>query len=54
MQIPIQIDVLFNLLGYSGMFWMAGCFGAVGVIITVLMGEDIKYERENKKNKITS
>ena len=45
-----QIDVLFNLLGFSGLFLIAGGVGAFGVIVTALMSEDISYERENKKN----
>ena len=45
-----QIDVLFNLLGFSGLFLIAGGVGAFGVIMTALMSEDISYERENKKN----
>ena len=48
-----QIDVLFNLLGFSGLFLIAGGVGAFGVIVTALMSEDISYEREKKKNNTT-
>ena len=40
------------MIGYSGMFLMAGGIGVCGVLVTFLMAEDIKYERLNKKNKI--
>ena len=43
-----QVDVLFHLLGYSGMFLMAGAAAASGLLVTVFMADDIKYERENK------
>ena len=43
-----QVDVLFHLLGYSGMFLMAGAAAALGLLVTVFMAADIKYERENK------
>ena len=46
---PCQVDVLFHLLGYSGMFVMAGAAAASGLLVTVFMAEDIKYERENKR-----
>ena len=38
------------MIGYSGMFLMAGVVGACGVIVTFLMADDIKYERVKKKN----
>ena len=44
-----QVKVLFDLIGYSGMFFMAGAIGACGVIVTFLMAEDIKYERVKKE-----
>ena len=40
------------MIGYSGMFLIAGAIGACGVIVTFLMAEDIKYERVKKENTI--
>ena len=40
------------MIGYSGMFLMAGVIGACGVIVTFLMADDIKYERVKKENSI--
>ena len=48
----LQVDVLFNIIGYSGMFLMAGGIGACGAVVTFLMAEDIKYERARKGNLI--
>ena len=42
--------MLFRTLGYSGMFVMAGGFSLLGVLVTFCVPEDIKYERENKRN----
>ena len=47
-----QVKVLFDLIGYSGMFLMAGAIGACGVIVTFLMADDIEYERVKKENVI--
>ena len=44
-----QVDVLFHLLGYSGMFLMAGAAAASGLLVTVFMAGDIQYERERKR-----
>ena len=37
------------MIGYSGMFLMAGAIGACGVIVTFFMADDIKYERVKKE-----
>ena len=47
-----QVKVMFDLIGYSGMFLMAGAIGACGVVVTFLMADDIKYERVKKENAI--
>ena len=47
-----KVKVIFELVGYSGMFLMAGGIGACGVIVTFLMAEDIKYERVKKENRV--
>ena len=44
-----QVEVLFHLLGYSGMFLMAGATALSGLLVTVFMGADIQYERERKQ-----
>ena len=43
-----QVSIIFHLLGYSGMFLMAGAGAATGLVVTLLMSGDIEYERENK------
>ena len=49
-----QVDVLFDLLGYSGMFLIAGGAAAAGLVVTLLMNGNINYERENKRKLITA
>ena len=41
---PNQIPVLFDIMGYSGMFVMAGVFGLLGILVTCFMPQDIRYE----------
>ena len=38
---PCQIPALFDLMGYSGMFVMAGVFGLLGIFVTCFMPQDI-------------
>ena len=49
-----QVEVLFDLLGYSGMFLIAGGAAAAGLVVTLLMNGHISYERENKRKLITA
>jgi len=44
-----QIPALFAVMGYSGMFVMAGVFGLLGILVTCFMPQDISYERKNKR-----
>lgn len=39
-----QIPALFDLMGYSGMFVMAGVFGLLGILVTCFMPQDIRCE----------
>ena len=41
---PCQIPALFDLMGYSGMFVMAGVFGLLGIFVTCFMPQDIRCE----------
>jgi len=44
-----QVDIIFDKMGYSGMFLMAGATAAAGLVVTLLMNGNINYVRENKK-----
>ena len=48
--IPGQVPVLFQALGYSGMFTMAGVFALLGVLVTTLVPANIQYVREDKQS----
>ena len=39
-----QIPALFEAMGYSGMFVMAGVFGLLGIFVTCFMPQDIRYD----------
>ena len=49
-----QVDIIFDKMGYSGMFLMAGATAAAGLVVTLLMNGNINYVRENKKRHLTA
>ena len=45
------MPVLFQALGYSGMFTMAGGFALLGVLVTSLVPAHIHHHREEKRGR---
>ena len=45
------MPVLFQALGYSGMFTMAGVFALLGVLVTSLVPAHIHHHREEKRER---
>ena len=43
--------MLFQALGYSGMFTMAGVFALLGVLVTSLVPAHIQHHREEKRER---
>ena len=43
-----QVETLFHLLNYSGMFLLAGGTAASGLVVTLLMEGNIKRERQER------
>ena len=48
-----QVETLFHLLNYSGMFLLAGGTAASGLVVTLLMAGNISGEREKKRKVLT-
>ena len=50
-RVAAQVPVLFQALGYSGMFTMAGVFALLGVLVTSLVPAHLQHHREERRER---